>query len=406
MPFKKKDVEIESRTFQKFLDSVEGMEHNTIKDYKTKIKRFSDFCDDSLKTKLDDVVRETKDGKIDKYDLLNDYKRYLVKKEKKTNNLKALIKKARTFLEFHDIEYSDKLFRNKIRLPRSVRKEKTPIAKLTIREIVVKAPNPYLRGLLLLVAATGMRPIEAVSIRHKDLDLDGNPGRVTIRAEYTKMKKDRYVFLTREVVSVIKELLAFKHRERTLACRRKDGSYYNVQLKPKMRPDDLLFAIYRRDETRKLPKVQSLYTMYNNSLNDHLETIGKDEFEDDGKRHKITEYTLRRYVKSAISNLGFADFSEWLIGHEGSMYWNVEDGEKVKVFRKVEEALTFLDTAILEQMGADMQTQLQHEREQRLTLQEQMQIMARAMAAPDEETKRHELEKLAKTGFFKTQKVE
>ncbi|HVX02161.1 MAG TPA: hypothetical protein VHA09_03325, partial [Nitrososphaera sp.] len=75
MPFKKKDAEIKSKTFQKFLDSVEGMEQNTIKDYRAKIKAFSDFCDSSLHVRLDVVVQETKDGKRDKYDLINDYKR-------------------------------------------------------------------------------------------------------------------------------------------------------------------------------------------------------------------------------------------------------------------------------------------------------------------------------------------
>ena len=40
-----------------------------------------------------------------------------------------------------------------------------------------------------------------------------------------------------------------------------------------------------------------------------------------------------------------------------------------------------------------------------MTLQDQMQIMARAMAAPDDEKKRKELEKLARMGFLKTQKV-
>jgi hypothetical protein len=52
-----------------------------------------------------------------------------------------------------------------------------------------------------------------------------------------------------------------------------------------------------------------------------------------------------------------------------------------------------------------MQTQLEQERDQRMILQQQMQIMARAMAAPDEESKRKELARLAKMGFFETTKI-
>ncbi len=77
------------------MDSIEGMDLDTIKEYRTKIKAFETFCDQDLHKKLDVVVAETKAGKRDKYDLINDYKRFLVRQEKQTNNLKALVKKAR-----------------------------------------------------------------------------------------------------------------------------------------------------------------------------------------------------------------------------------------------------------------------------------------------------------------------
>jgi hypothetical protein len=75
-------------------------------------------------------------------------------------------------------------------------------------------------------------------------------------------------------------------------------------------------------------------------------------------------------VKTTISDLGYADFSEWFIGHSGSTYWRKKDSEKADIFRKIEPYLTFLNIPQLERQGADIQTnveeleQLNQEREE------------------------------------------
>ena len=115
------------------------------------------------------------------------------------------------------------------------------------------------------------------------------------------MKVARFTFLTNEQAKHNTDLTAYKHRQRTLACRRKDGTYYNVELKPKARPDDLLFSIYRRDDTKRTPKVSSLYNVYNTKLNELLETISKDEREDDGRRRKFTQYSLEDMLKVRLA---------------------------------------------------------------------------------------------------------
>ena len=37
-------------------------------------------------------------------------------------------------------------------------------------------------------------------------------------------------------------------------------------------------------------------------------------------RRKNTLHSFRRFVKTTISDLGYADYSEWFIGHAGSTY--------------------------------------------------------------------------------------
>ena len=52
----------------------------------------------------------------------------------------------------------------------------------------------------MLLAATGMRATEALSIRIKDLYLESKPAKVFVRGEYNKTRTDRTVFLTQEIV--------------------------------------------------------------------------------------------------------------------------------------------------------------------------------------------------------------
>jgi integrase len=52
----------------------------------------------------------------------------------------------------------------------------------------------------MLLAATGMRATEALSIRIKDLDLKSSPAKLFVRGEYTKTRTDRIVYLTEEMV--------------------------------------------------------------------------------------------------------------------------------------------------------------------------------------------------------------
>jgi len=46
--------------------------------------------------------------------------------------------------------------------------------------------------MLSLLASTGLRAMEALSIRLKDLDFNNNPAKLTIRGKYTKTKVNFY----------------------------------------------------------------------------------------------------------------------------------------------------------------------------------------------------------------------
>ena len=91
-----------------------------------------------------------------------------------------------------------------------------------------------------------------------------------------------------------------------------------------------------------------------------------------GERRKVTLKTFRDFVKSTISDLGYSDFSEWMIGHAGSTYYQKPEKERIELFRKLESYLTYLDVASLEAKGADVESKTQQVIAENLSLKQQV----------------------------------
>jgi hypothetical protein len=88
-----------------------------------------------------------------------------------------------------------------------------------------------------------------------------------------------------------------------------------------------------------------------------IDRMGKGEREDRNEgRRQITLHSFRRFVKTAISDLGYSEFSEYFIGHSGS--WQKKDSEKAQIFRKIEPYLTFLHIVNLERKCADVRSKV------------------------------------------------
>jgi hypothetical protein len=103
-----------------------------------------------------------------------------------------------------------------------------------------------------------------------------------------------------------------------------------------------------------------LYDYFRKSLTNTWDRSGKGNREDGNQRRRqISLHSFRRFLKTAISDLGYADFSEWFIGHSSSTYWTKKDSEKAEIFRKVEPYLTFLNVHQLERQGADIQSKVE-----------------------------------------------
>jgi hypothetical protein len=93
-----------------------------------------------------------------------------------------------------------------------------------------------------------------------------------------------------------------------------------------------------------------------------LKKTGLDKKRDDGQRRQISFHSFRSFVKSTISNQGYQDFSEWVLGHRSSIsmkYYKVKELERREIYKKCMKYLSFLDYPTVESVGRDFESQLQ-----------------------------------------------
>jgi integrase len=336
------------------------MSLSTAKEYLARLNNYKIFLAkkyDGLT--IDDLVSRIKDGTHDSYDILSEYSAYLRDYGISISTLKERVVTVKNFLEYHDIDISPRKFKLKVKLPKAIRKNKEALSKEDIIEILNACSNIRLKTYVMFLAAGGFRAVEALSIRIKDLDIESRPARVFVRGEYTKTKTDRVVFLTDEVAQQLRSWLDYKYRTRRVCYKdeREGGKTITEYRTPNKNDIDLIFAVHQHKIN---PYPNSLYTNLIRSFEKTLDRMGKGAKEDGNpNRRQITLHSFRRFVKTTISDLGYADYSEYFIGHSVSTYWRKKESEKAELFRKIEPYLTFLNIHQLERQGADIQSKVE-----------------------------------------------
>jgi hypothetical protein len=123
-----------SQTLTKYIKSIEITNKKTAKDYKDRLNLFRDFVSKKYDLTLDQLIRtlttESHGPKIDVYDLLSEYVAY-VSKERNVNphTLKLYVNTVRGYLEYNDVNITDRKFHYKVRMPRVVRTDKEALHK-------------------------------------------------------------------------------------------------------------------------------------------------------------------------------------------------------------------------------------------------------------------------------------
>jgi integrase len=344
-----------------YIKNISIMNNSTAHEYWKRLNSFQMFINNEYAIlSIEDLISKFREGMLDVYDILNGYSAYLQQNYTVSIlTLKQRVVTIKNFLEYHDVDISPRKFKLKVKLPRMIRRSKEALSKEDIIDILNACSDIRLKTYVMLLATTGMRATEALSIRIKDLALKSNPARLFVRGEYTKTKTDRTVFLTEEITQQLDSWLNYKYRTRRVCCKdERTGKTITEIRTPEKQQSDLVFAIY---QNTKAPIPINLYVHLSDYFGKTLDRMNKGDREDgcNERRRKITLHSFRRFVKTTISDLGYGDYSEWFIGHSGSTYWRKKESEKAELFRKIEPYLTFLNIHQLERQGADIQSKIE-----------------------------------------------
>lgn len=344
----------------KYIRSIASMNKRTAYEYYIRLINFQNFITTDYKTTLDTLIMGIKGGNEDPYDILTDYIIYLQNTcDISPGTLKARIITAKNFLEYYDVDISPRKFKLKVKMPKVIRTSKEALSKEDVIDILNACSDIRLKTYVMLLAATGFRAVEALSIRIKDLHLETQPARIFVRGEYTKTRTERHIFLSEELVVQLKQWLEYKYRTRRVCYKdnQTEGKTITEYRTPERNDNDLVFGVYLNRE-KPIPKM--MYYELAKSFGKTLDRMGKGAREEgnNGRRRQITLHSFRRFVKTTISDLGYSDYSEYFIGHSGSTYWQKKDSEKAELFNKIEPYLTFLNIHELERHGADIQSKI------------------------------------------------
>jgi hypothetical protein len=240
------------------------------------------------------------------------------------------------FLDFYDVEISPRKLKRKLGLPRIPHIIKQALPRDDIRVLLEACHDLRLKTVILFIAATGCRANEALHLRNSDIRLENNPANVRFRAEITKTRTERIIYLTDEAARHLDAWLKYKYR-----IRKKTGK------EPERYSEDFVFAVRNVRESHK--------TLYNNIVHQFgclLDGLKRGDREQQTKansnsfyqpRRKITFHSIRRMVYTAISDTANVEYANWFIGHAASTYHRQTEADKIAMFRKVEPHLTFLD---------------------------------------------------------------
>src|SRR5438093_6044459 len=195
-----------SQLTESFCDMVGLESKSTSQEYKWRLASLEAFVKQRYGIEVDSFFGSS----FDVYEVLAGYHAHLKEQGLAKSTISARIATAKTFFEYNNVPISNTIFRLKVRPPKRQKPDKQGLSKHDVRNIILACKDTRLQSYVLLLAATGMRATEALSIRYKDIDFENRT--VMLRAAFTKTKKQRFVFLTEEC---IKHLNIWKeHRER------------------------------------------------------------------------------------------------------------------------------------------------------------------------------------------------
>jgi integrase len=351
---------LEFAKVKRFLNSKSRNSEQTKKGYSIALAHLQTFLINShyKNYNIETVLIALEEKKINVYDLLEDFIDYLTDRVDEYNSNTKLSAKTisfyiagvKSYLEYYDIDISAKKLRNKVTIPKVYRRTKEALNAKKIRTILNSCSNVRLKTFILILASSGARSLEVLSLRNSDIDFSVSPTKIHIVAENTKTKRDRDMYVSDEASKELKQLLESKYHDKFEYVKQKYPTHF-------------IFAKWKTDKIDP----HNVYGVLHHQFAELLKKVQLDKRRDGQgvQRRNLSFHIFRDYVKSTVAIHTNSDFSEWILAHSGSTYWNVDEEVRIEEYLKCEKYLTFLDYPTVEAVSQDFEGKLE-ERDQEI----------------------------------------
>ena len=261
---------------------------------------------DLIKQKYEEPQRHVKNT----YSLLQDFIKSLEIEGHDPSTIRANFNLVKNYLNWYGFEIYTESVKSKLNFPTKIEEEAYALTLDDIQKILNGA-TPQRRALYLFLSSTGMRIQETLKLRKRDLDFSFERIMVRIAGKYTKTKKPRKTFVTKETEKLLLEILK------------------------KKKDDDLIFATNEDSLKAKHTEEDYFYRL--------RQRVGLTEKYDNGI-HKITLHSFRSWFVTKCNRID-ADFGNALAGHGKYMkkYNRFSDQEKIELYVKAEPTLSIFD---------------------------------------------------------------
>ena len=259
---------------------------------------------------LDDLVEEynTNHSNEKLYILFNHFKEWLLldhpeieyftgkdHKHRKTikarhpNTVKQYLVKIRSiFEEIGNIEINSRIFNKRVKVPRAEEEDPEPFTKEQMRIFLDRCSN-HNKLKYMVLKDTGARIRELVQLRKRDIDTSKTPIQIKFQAAYTKTKKARIAFVTRETAPMLVRLL-------------------------KNKADDELVFGTNEDAYVAAGTEKAEFTYYRNLLAKDYPEFG--EIMQSNGRHKKTIHSIRSFTATQCANAIDENWGHGYVGHK------------------------------------------------------------------------------------------
>jgi len=307
----------------------------------TALNLFDHFCNEAYQKSGEQVVLDmekiiNQDGNYDRlYRLCNGYVQWLlddhleikikkyrhsepVRKHNPSSVRRIISSMRQYFEEFGRIDFSERKFRRMVKLPKEIHQDPEPYTKEEIIEFV-DSSSPKRKALYMLLKDSGLRIGEAVQLKKSDVDMESNPVTIMVQANYTKTKKSRISFVTRETKPFLKRVMANKEE------------------------NDLIFGV-NEDYRQAVNNEEVLFARTRANL-------GYTKKYECNNRYKKNLHSFRAFCATQLTETYSEEFAHGFIGHKGYLTQYIRNKDKLaeKYLRAENKLMIFESVEVVEQ---------------------------------------------------------